>query len=99
MRNPAPPLYDKKAAMNTACSLLMEGPQLEPTPDYTPERLTPSHSQSNLAQLHEVARACRTVETPSNVLDTVKLRAMPTSARFLHLLGQSKALIEVHGPY
>ncbi|KAH7082961.1 hypothetical protein BKA63DRAFT_486375 [Paraphoma chrysanthemicola] len=77
----------------------MKGPHLEPTPDYTPEGPTPSHSQSNLAQLHEVGHVRRTIENPSNVLDTENLRAMPTLARFFHLLCQSKALIEVHGSY
>jgi hypothetical protein len=84
---------------NTFPTKTMIGPHPELTPDYTPQGLTPAPSQSNLALLQEATLPPSPVADPSNQLCVHALENMPIIPRFLHLLRQSKALIEAHGPH
>jgi hypothetical protein len=101
MANSSSPRLSENVAMerNTYPTKTMIGPHPELTPDYTPQGLTPAPSQSNLALLQEATLPPSPVADPSNQLCVHALENMPIIPRFLHLLRQSKALIEAHGPH
>jgi hypothetical protein len=73
-------------------------PQLENTPEYRPEILTPASSHTSLLELSYMVEISDP-ETDRKSGDIEFLGEEPLQSHISRLLQRSKALISIYGPY
>jgi hypothetical protein len=74
-------------------------PQPDITPEYTPEDLTPTASQTDLLASPRTTEVPNMVAEPQLDVTIHSIDDMPIISRFLYLLHQSTTLVNTHGPY